>query len=288
LVVVEAFVCRTCGVQHAASDRPPARCAICEDERQYVPPEGQRWASVGELRREGHRIDVRDLEPRLTGIGATPQVAIGQRGLLIQSPAGNFLWDCFGYIDDEGIAAVRSRGGIDGIAMSHPHFYGVCVEWSHAFGNAPIYIPSADREWVMRPDPAITIWQGILEPLPGLTLIQCGGHFEGSAVLHWAAGAGGLGALLTGDSITVVPDRKFVSFMRSYPNVIPLPAREIRRIVGSVAPYRFDRVYGGWWDRVLDRDGKSAIDRSADRYIGWIEDRVIEAGSPTSEPGHVP
>jgi hypothetical protein len=121
----------------------------------------------------------------------------------------------------------------------------------------------------MRPDPAVTGWEGILKPLPGVTLVQCGGHFEGSAVLHWADGAGGLGALLTGDSITVVPDRRFVSFMRSYPNLIPLSEAEIRRIVLTVEPYRFDRVYGGWWDRVVDRDGKNAIKRSADRYVQW-------------------
>lgn len=266
-------MCRTCGVQQAASERPPAHCAICDDERQYLPPEGQRWATLADLESEGHRIEIRDLEPGLTGVGAKPPVGIGQRALVVQTKAGNFLWDCFGFIDEAGIAAVRERGGLHGIAMSHPHFYGVCVEWSRAFGGAPIYIPTADREWVMRPHEAITYWEGTLEPLPGLTLIQCGGHFEGSAVLHWAVGANGRGALLTGDSIAVVPDRRFVSFMRSYPNLIPLRAPEVRRIVATVAPYPFDRIYGGWWDRVVDRDGKAAIDRSADRYIRWIDGR---------------
>ena len=260
-------------MQHAASEGPPSHCAICDDERQYVPPEGQRWATLSELRSEGHHLDVRDLEPGLTGIGAQPAVGIGQRALLVQTEAGNFLWDCLGFIDNDGIAAVRERGGLHGIAMSHPHFYGVCVEWSQAFGGAPIYIPTADREWVMRPDPAIKNWEGTLEPLPGLTLIQTGGHFEGSAVLHWAAGAEGRGALLTGDSITVVADRRFVSFMRSYPNVIPLSPAEVGRIVAEVRPFHFDRIYGGWWDRLVDRDGKGAIERSANRYVRWIEGR---------------
>ncbi|HEY0351664.1 MAG TPA: hypothetical protein VGC48_06050, partial [Gemmatimonadales bacterium] len=76
---------------------------------------------------------------------------------------------------------------------------------------------------------------------------------------------------LTGDSITVAADRRFVSFMRSYPNEIPLSARVVRQIVDYVKPYAFDRIYGGWWDRVIDRDGKAAIHRSADRYIRWIE-----------------
>lgn len=287
---MEAYVCRTCGVQHAASETPPSRCAICEDERQYVPPEGQRWATLAELSAEGRRIDVRDLEPGLSGIGAEPTIGIGQRALLVETAAGNFLWDCLGFIDDQGISAVRARGGLHGIAMSHPHFYGVCVEWSRAFGGAPIYIPAADREWVMRPDQAVTSWAGTLEPLPGLTLIQCGGHFEGSAVLHWAKGATGLGALLTGDSITVVPDRRFVSFMRSYPNLIPLSTADVQRIVSSVAPYRFDRIYGGWWDRVVERGGKAAIERSADRYARWSQGQTTAptVGPPVKNPAAAP
>jgi hypothetical protein len=267
---MEAYICRTCGVQQAPSEDLPLVCAVCADERQYVPPAGQLWATLAELRAEGRRIEVRDLEPGLTGIGANPQIGIGQRALLVQTPGGNFMWDCLGFIDDAGMDAVRARGGLHGIAMSHPHFYGVCVEWSHAFGGAPIYIPTADRDWVMRPDAAIRYWDRVIEPLPGVTLIQCGGHFDGSAVLHWGAGADGRGALLTGDTITVVSDRRFVSFMRSYPNDIPLPAVTVRQIVATVAAYRFDRIYGGWWDRVVDRDGPAAIQRSADRYIRWI------------------
>ena len=144
------------------------------------------------------------------------------------------------------------------------------VEWSQAFGGAPIYIPEADREWVQRADRTIVTWRGTRELAPGVTLVQCGGHFEGSAVLHWADGASRRGALLVGDTITVVPDVRFVSFMRSYPNLIPLPADEIRRIVNRVRPYRFDRIYGGWWDRVVRSGGIAAVDRSAERYLRWI------------------
>jgi len=61
-----------------------------------------------------------------------------------------------------------------------------------------------------------------------------------------------------------------VSFMRSYPNLIPLPASQIRRIVSTVEPYTFDRIYGGWWDRIVGRNAKAAIQKSADRYIRWI------------------
>jgi hypothetical protein len=278
VITVEAYVCRTCGVQQAPADEPPAHCAICEDERQYIPPQGQRWATLDELRAEGRRIEVRDLEPGLTGIGAEPPIGIGQRALLVQTPNGNFLWDCLGFIDQQGIDAVRARGGLHGIGMSHPHFYGVCVEWSHAFDGAPIWIPTADRQWVMRPDPVVRTWTRTAQPFAGITLIQCGGHFEGSAVLHWPAGAEGRGALLTGDTITVVADRRYASFMRSYPNDIPMSAAMVRQILAAIRGYRFDRVYGGWWDRVIDPDGEAAVARSAERYIRWLSG----AADPTS------
>ena len=265
-----AFICVTCGVQQAPTDHAPSRCPICEDERQYVRQGGQMWTTLEELARAGHTIEVREIEPDLHGVGAKPQVGIGQRALLVRTPRGNLLWDCLGLIDDPGVERVRALGGIAAIAFSHPHFYGVMVEWSRAFGGAPMYVPTADRMWVQRDDPAIVEWVGTKEVLPGVTLVQTGGHFEGSAVVHWAAGAGGKGALLVGDTITVVPDVTSVSFMRSYPNLIPLPATEIRRIVATVRPFAFDRIYGGWWDRVTPSGGKDAVERSAKRYLTWI------------------
>ena len=264
------YICVTCAVQQPATEAPPRHCPICEDERQYVRQGGQAWTTLEELRLMEHRIELREIEPGLTGVGVTPSIGIGQRALLVQTPKGNFLWDCVGFIDEDAVAVIRGRGGIDGIAFSHPHFYGAMVEWSRAFGGAPIYIPLADREWVQRDDSAIVTWRGTRELAPGVTLVQCGGHFEGSAALHWAAGASGRGALLVGDTITVVPDVRFVSFMRSYPNLIPLPADQIRQIVDRVRPYVFDRVYGGWWDRVMSSGGIVAIERSAERYLRWI------------------
>lgn len=269
-----AYVCVTCGVQQAPTASTPARCAICEDERQYVRQGGQAWTTLAELTAQGHRIELRELEPGLTGVGAQPAVGIGQRALLVRTDDGNFLWDCFGFIDARGVAAIKALGGIAGIAMSHPHFYGVMVEWSQAFGGCPIWISADDRTWVQRDDPAIVEWRGTREVLPGVTLIQTGGHFEGSAVLHWAGGGGGRGALFVGDSIGVVADVRAVSFMRSYPNLIPLPADTIRRIVRAVQPYSFDRIYGGWWDRVTSTGGKDAVERSARRYLKWIGSEV--------------
>lgn len=265
------YICKTCGVQFGATEAPPASCPICEDPRQYVGWQGQQWTTMDELKADGYCNDIREEEPGLIGIGMTPPFSIGQRALLLQTPSGNVLYDCVSLLDDAAIAAAAALGGVQAICFSHPHFYDSMVEWSRAFGDAPIYIPSADRAYAMRTDGNIHWWDGNpLEIFPGATLIQCGGHFDGSAALHWAGGAGGKGALFVGDTMTVVPDRRYVSFMASYPNLIPLSAAEVRRIVAAVEPYGFDRIYGGWWERNIMQDAKQAARRSAERYIRSI------------------
>lgn len=267
---MEAWICVTCGVQHRATDRPPDSCAICLDERQYVGWQGQEWTTQTDLGRE-HENEVRQEEPGLWGIGTKPAFAIGQRALLVQSEQGNVLWDCVSLLDDSTVAAVSELGGIEAICCSHPHFYGACVDWSDAF-EAPIYLPAADREWVMRPAERVVLFEvDSMEPVPGITLARIGGHFDGAAVLHWPAGADGRGALLTGDTVTVVQDRRFVSFMWSYPNLIPLDETTVRQIADRVCSFGFDRVYGGWWGRVVLDDGAAAVRRSADRYVARLK-----------------
>src|SRR5919206_1989469 len=116
------FMCATCGTQFAETAREPDRCPVCEDERQWVPPDGQRWTTLDELRRD-HANRVEEIEPGLTGIGTEPSFAIGQRALLVRGEDGNVLWDCISLIDDETVEAIEARGGIAAIAISHPHYY---------------------------------------------------------------------------------------------------------------------------------------------------------------------
>jgi glyoxylase-like metal-dependent hydrolase (beta-lactamase superfamily II) len=257
-------------VQFAERAAPPAACPICEDERQFVNPQGQAWTTPDALRRS-HRNIFRAEEPGLVGIGMAPSFAIGQRALLVRTPNGNVLWDCTSLLDDAVADAVRAMGGIAAIAISHPHFYASVIDWSHAFGRAPVYLPAADRAFVMRPDPVVEFWDGERRTLPGgVSLVRCGGHFPGSTVLHWPAGADGRGALLTGDTIQALPDRAAVSFMYSYPNYIPLSAAAVQRIVAAVEPLAFDRIYGGWFDRVVPSGAKTVVARSAARYVNAI------------------
>ncbi|MBO0885798.1 MAG: hypothetical protein J2O38_00265 [Acidimicrobiales bacterium] len=263
-------ICTTCGVQYGA---PRSDCPICLDERQYVGWDGQQWTTLAGLRAAGHRGRIEDEGPGVIGIGASPPTGIGQRALLVQTPAGNVLYDMISYIDDDLITRVRELGGITAIAISHPHFYGSMVEWAHAF-DAPVYIHDKDREWVARPDDAVVYWGGeTRQILDGLTLINAGVHFDGGQVLHRAGGLGrpgdrdDHGALFTGDIFTVVPDRRWVSFMYSYPNLIPERPAVIQRAVARMEPYDFQRVYGGWWQRNVPEGGAAALRRSADRYL---------------------
>lgn len=266
---MENFICAQCGTQFEATADPPLNCAICEDERQYVRHGGQAWTTLEKLRVD-HRNKFEDEAPKLLGIGTQPEFAIGQRALLLQSPHGNLLWDCVTLLDDETIEQVNKRGGIRAIAISHPHYYSAMVEWAEEF-DAQIFLHAEDRQWVMRKNPLIEFWKGeTLSFWDGITLIHCGGHFEGGTILHWPAGADGKGALLTGDIIQVVQDRRYVSFMRSFPNCIPLGRSAIERIVKAIEPFSFEQIYGAWWKSNVLSDAKGAVRRSAERYLRAI------------------
>ena len=258
---MDRFICVACGTQYPESETPPPECPICVDERQYVPQQGQRWTTLEELAAEQSN-DFR-AEGTLTGVGTVPFFAIGQRALLVPYGDSNLMWDCITLLDDATAAEVERRGGLAGIAISHPHYYSGMVEWAHRF-DCPIHLHAADAEWVMRPDPAIRHWDGeTLDLAAGLTLIRGGGHFPGGAMLHREHGAG---ELLTGDIIQVIPDLSHVGFMWSYPNLVPLPESEVEAIAAAVEPFEFDTIYGAWWERIVPSGAKDVVRRSAERY----------------------
>lgn len=266
---MENFICVQCGTQFSEMVKPPLHCPICEDERQFVRHGGQEWTTLQCLTAD-HRNRFEEEGPRLLGIGTEPEFAIGQRALLVQSAAGNLLWDCIALLDNRTIADLSARGGIRAIAISHPHYYTTMVDWAERF-DAQIFLHTGDRQWVTRKSSRIQFWEGTTLPLwDDLTLINCGGHFEGGTVLHFPAGANGKGALLTGDIIQVVQDRSYVSFMRSYPNLIPLGATAIRRIVKAIEPFPFEQIYGAWWKANVLSAAKDSVRSSAERYLRWI------------------
>lgn len=268
---MQQFMCATCGVQYPATEGTPSHCPICEDDRQYVGRNGQQWTTLDDLRNE-HKNHFTELDPGITSILTEPRFAIGQQAHLVQTSQGNVLWDCISLINEYTVSKINEMGGLQAIALSHPHYYSTMLTWSEAFGGIPVYVHTDDREWVVEPGEGIELWSGeTLEILPGsgLTLIRCGGHFDGGAVMHWSEALDGDGALFCGDVIQVVPDQGWVSFMYSYPNIIPLNAGEVQRIVDAVEPFPFRRIYGAFGGIVLE-DGNGAVRRSAERYIRAI------------------
>jgi hypothetical protein len=261
------YLCVTCGTQFDQTSRPPAHCPICEDERQYIGWDGQRWTTLEEMRGKFHNT-IKQEEPGLYSIHTQPKIGIGQRAFVVQTPRGNVLWDCVPQLDEATITAIKGLGGLAAIAISHPHYYTSMVEWSHAFGRVPIHLHRADQQWVMRPDAVVRFWQGAMQELPGgLTLIHTGGHFDGFQVLHWPAGAAGKGVLLSGDQPQVCQDRRWVSFLYSYPNMIPLSPAAIGRITAALKPHTFERLYGAFPGLTVTADAHAAVERSAARYL---------------------
>ena len=260
-------ICVQCGVQFP---EPRETCPVCSEQRQFVNWNGQEWTTLAEMRAGEYRGRVEQEGPQVVGIGTEPKFGIGQRALLVRAPTGNVLWDCTGYVDDELVDRIGELGGITAIAISHPHFYSTSTEWARIF-DVPVYLHAADREWMPFTDEHFVFWEGERRELaPGLTLLNLGVHFSGGAVLHWSGGENGRGALFSGDIVQVVPDRRWVSFMRSYPNLIPERPSVVRRAVQLLEPYPFEAVYGGWWGMNVASDGSAAVRRSAERYLDFV------------------
>ena len=265
----QTYICVTCGTAYPPSDGEPAACPICEDDRQYVNPDGQQWTTLPALQ-SAHTNRFTQLSADLTAIMTEPAFAISHRAYVIDTGHGNVLWDCVSYLDDATIEHVRRLGGIQAIAISHPHFYTTTGEWSRMFDDAPIYLHRANEPWVMNPSPAIRYFDGdSIEVASGITVARCGGHFPGSSVLHWKDGAQGAGALFTGDTIRICADPRWLTFMYSYPNEIPLDEQAVRRIVSTVEPFAFDSIYDAFKARPTT-GAKAAVSRSAERYIAHL------------------
>jgi hypothetical protein len=203
-VTVNFLIRETCGVQYQETIIP-SDCIVCSEERQYVNPNGQTWTTLEEMKQtNNYQNDIINEEPGLHSITTIPEFGIGQTAYLVQESGFNVLWDCIMYIDEETIKQINKLGGIQAIALSHPHYYSTQVEWSDAF-DAPIYIHQDDKEWITRKSDKIKFWSGeSLNLQDGLMLHRLGGHFKGGSVLEWRKGNNHKGFLLTGDIIQVL------------------------------------------------------------------------------------
>lgn len=272
---MKKYICKTCGTQHSDSPEAPDHCDICEDERQYVGWEGQQWTTHEEL------VDIYaqriEFEENLLAIGVEPAFAIDQRAFLLPTDAGNILWESVSIVTPEAIETINKRGGLDRIIISHPHFYSSMGEWSDAFDGVEILIHEADRQWVQRPHPSIKFWSGDeLTLSDSVTLIRAGGHFPGSTVLHWAKEHKPGGVLFSGDALQVAIDRRHVSFMYSYPNMIPMRTSDVIEMRNRLEKYKFEDVFGYTWGRNIIGDGRHAVNESFDRYLNAVRSQKEE------------
>lgn len=256
------LVCLTCGTQFPTSDRTAVKtCHICDDPRQFVPPSGQAFTTLGELIKAHKNEFVPHAEdPTITFISTTPKLCIGQRAALIQTPRGNILWDCIALLDEETIGRIEAVGGLEAIVISHPHFYSTHVQWARAF-KCPVYLASEDKEWATMDSShqvLITETETEIEGT-GIKAIKLGGHFPGSMVLlssgrlfiadtlmTTASGIGKWDVDAAGESRSRPSGVNSFSFLYSIPNLIPLSVDEMARMWGILKRYEFNATHGGF------------------------------------------
>ena len=75
----DLLICNACGTQFPVTeDKLKDECKICDDPRQFVPPEGQTFTTMAKLKASGHRNVWRqdDVNPNLWMIKTQPSVRI--------------------------------------------------------------------------------------------------------------------------------------------------------------------------------------------------------------------
>ncbi|KAF9891964.1 hypothetical protein FE257_002927 [Aspergillus nanangensis] len=292
---LDLAICATCGTQFSVPSL--SSCKICDDPRQYIPPTGQSWTTLRTLQSSQtyHNDFVPDMThpDTLIAIHTTPKLGIGQSAYLCRSPAGNILWDCITYIDDETIARIEELGGLAAIVISHPHYFSTNLHWAETF-NCPVYLSIEDEEWLMRRGPQQVLWEGSRLSLPaGLAgadfeAVKTGGHFPGSSVLWWKS----LRMLLIADTIMVVPSGIYhvdrlpgttsFSFLWSYPNMIPLPPGEVHNIWKAIKHTDFDETRGAFKGQATHGDSKKRVLESAKiviKAMGYLDHAIHQEES---------
>jgi hypothetical protein len=177
--------------------------------------------------------------------------------LLVITPAGNIFWDCIALINEPTVEFIKSKGGLNAIAFSHLHYYTTMNEWAESF----------DEQWIYNKGKHVSLWDGVEKELwQGMKLINVGGHFPGSAILHIPFLSKGE-TILCGDTFYISPSKKHAAVMYSYPNRIPLPLHEIHRIKKQMEKISFDTLFGFYDYQNIYGKAKKIIELSLDKYF---------------------
>jgi hypothetical protein len=265
------LVCDTCGTQFPTADRSALKtCHICDDPRQFVPPSGQSFSTLGQLKKHFKNEWIEcSSDPNITFIHSVPKLAIGQRAILIQTPKGNILWDCITLLDDETVQKIKEKGGLRAIVISHPHFYSTHVQWARAFA-CPVYIAAEDQSWTtFASEHQVALTESSTPILDtGVTAVKLGGHFPGSLVLHYnsrlfiadtlmttASGVGNWDVDAIGAKrASRPPGLNSFSFLWSIPNFIPLGVDEMARMWLALKDVEFNATYGGFMGMDIENE----------------------------------
>ena len=280
---MQAFICTACGTQYPPSASRSARCTICEDERQFVPLAGQSWTTLSRPRATS--TAGASMSPASSASARSPAFAIGQRALLMLTPNGNILWDCISLIDDATVTLIK---GARRAAMPSPSRTRTSTRrWRS--GAAPSAACPSTPMPTMRagscgPTRASSSGRARRLAAPGRDADPRRRPFPGRHHAALGQGAEGRGVVCAADIATVNMDRKSFTFMRSYPNFIPLSAEGARRIGAALAPFPFDRVYSHFFDRFIESGAKQILQASVDRYVAAVRAPTIETPTPYAGP----
>lgn len=258
-------ICTACGTQYPPVNIAPELCTICMDDRQYIPEKGQTWTTLDELA-GSYSIIIKKLKDSLFELKMAPSFAIGQRAFLVVTPGGNILWDCISLLNEPTVEFIKSKGGLKAIAFSHPHYYTTMNEWAGVF-DCPVYIHQKDEQWIMNKGSHISLWTGIEKGLwDGIRVINIGGHFPGSSILHVPFLSPGA-TVLCGDTFYISPSKKHMAVMYSYPNRIPLPLQEVQRIKNQMLQLPFDSMHGFYEFQDIYLNAKEILEISLGKYV---------------------
>ncbi|AVR44451.1 MBL fold metallo-hydrolase [Christiangramia fulva] len=259
-------ICVTCGTRYSDEYFDENLCPVCADDRQYINLNGQQWTSYKQMK-DSHSLYFNKLRNDIYEISIRPSFAIGQKAHLILHPEGNVLWDCLPFLDEAAAAFIDKLGGLKAIAISHPHYYSLMAEWAGYF-DCPVYLHENDRKWVFDKEDNIHFFsEDKLEITKGIEIVNSGGHFPGSTVLHYKS-ENQAPTLFGGDTLYLSLNKKHLSAMYSYPNNIALEKKELFRCFEKVKELDFDAFFGAFsWQNLFEGAGE-IFKKSYERYRG--------------------
>ena len=267
------FICTACGMQYAESAKspnlPPAQCAICEEERQYVPARGQSWTTLEALS-QSHMNSLREYEPGVIGIGAgfrhRPARAVAAHGGRQRAVGLRRHARCRDHDRGQGArrhqgdrhlasAFLHDDGGVGaGLRRAHPSARrrpGL----DHAAGSGDLSVGRRNAQTLGRrhADP-------LRRPLR---------RRHGAALGEWRrTGAAWFAPATSSPSPPTASGSPSCAAIR-----ISFRCRRARsrRIGAAMAPFSFDMLYGHYFDRVIAKDAKAVLEKSIARYIAAVE-----------------